>query len=476
MGKTIVVLESWLGAVPVVPVIVRLNGFGVGVAVQLTVNVVPETLAVQPVGAALVENETGPVKPLMPVNDSADVLGVPIVTLREDGLAETEKSRIVTLTLVLLDRVPLVPVTGTLNGVTPVAQVTDRTAPEKEPLQPVGKVKPELIVKVTAPVNPLIPVTDTVEVPATVARVVIGGPAIEKSWTVTLTVVLLDKPPLVPVTGTVNGATPVEHVTDKTAPANEPLQPVGNVKPELIANVTAPPNPLIEVTATVDVPGTVARVVIGGPAIEKSCTVTETVVDLDKPPLEPVTGTVNGATPVEQVTDNTAPVNEPLQPVGKRKPELTAHVTVPENPLIPVAAHVELPATVARVVIPGQDGVKSWTVAVKLVLLESVAGAVPVVPVTGTVNGAGAVGQTTETVAPELVTVQPGGGVKPELRANATVPVKPLIAVTVQVVDPMTVARVVTGAQLMLKSTTWKVTAGVDVCDKVPLVPFTVAA
>src|SRR2546426_865276 len=386
MGKTIVVLESWLGAVPVVPVIVRLNGFGVGIAVQLTVNVVTETLAVQPVGAALVENETGPVKPLIPVNDSADVLGIPIVMLRVDGVAETEKSRMVTLTLVLLDRVPLVPVTGTLNGVTPVAQVTDRTAPENEPLQPVGKVKPELIVKVTAPVNPLIPVTDTVEVPATVARVVIGGADNEKSRTVTLTVVLLDKPPLVPVTGTVNGATPVAHVTDKTAPANEPLQPV-----------------------------------------------------------------------------------------GKRKPELTAHVTVPENPLIPVAAQVELPAIVARVVIPGQDGVKSWTVAVKLVLLESVAGAVPVVPVTGTVNGAGAVGHTTETVAPELVTVQPGGGVKPELRANATVPVKPLIAVTVQVVDPVTVARVVTGAQLMLKSTTWKVTAGVDVCDKVPLVPVTVA-
>ena len=162
------------------------------------------------------------------------------------------------------------PVTGTLNGVTPVAQVTDRTAPENEPLQPVGNVKPELIVKVTAPVNPLIPVTDTVEVPATVARVVIGGADNEKSLTVTLTVVLLDKPPLVPVTGTVNGATPVAQVTDKTAPANEPLQPVGNVKPELIVKVTAPPNPLIEVTATVDVPGTVARVVIGGPAIEKS--------------------------------------------------------------------------------------------------------------------------------------------------------------------------------------------------------------
>src|SRR2546425_11850006 len=85
MGKTIVVLESWLGAVPVVPVIVRLNGFGVGVAVQLTVRVVPETLAVQPVGATLVENVTAPVNPLIAVEDSVEVLGVPITIVSEDG-------------------------------------------------------------------------------------------------------------------------------------------------------------------------------------------------------------------------------------------------------------------------------------------------------------------------------------------------------------------------------------------------------
>src|SRR3989442_9037685 len=95
--------------------------------------------------------------------------------------ADKLKSRTVTLTVVLLDNPPLVPVTGTVNGATPVAQVTDRTARLNDPLQPVGKVKPELIVKVTAPENPLIAVTATVEVPATVARVVIGGPAIEKS-------------------------------------------------------------------------------------------------------------------------------------------------------------------------------------------------------------------------------------------------------------------------------------------------------
>src|SRR5207245_3254285 len=100
-------------------------------------------------------------------------------------------------------------------------------------------------------------------VPAEV-RLMPGADSV-KSRTVTLTVVLLDKPPLVPVTGTVNGAGPVAQVTDKTAPENEPLQPVGNTKPVLIANVTAPVNPLIGVTATVEVPATVARVVIAGP-------------------------------------------------------------------------------------------------------------------------------------------------------------------------------------------------------------------
>ena len=86
-----------------------------------------------------------------------------------------------------------------------------------------------------------------------------------KSRTVTLTVVLLDNPPLVPVTGTVNGATPVAQVTDKTAPENPAVQPEGTAP---AVKVTTPENPLIEVTATVEVPATVARVVIAGPAME----------------------------------------------------------------------------------------------------------------------------------------------------------------------------------------------------------------
>jgi hypothetical protein len=71
--ETVVVLERVVGAVPVVPVIVRVKVAGEGTAVQLTVKTVPETLAVQPVGAALVENETVPENPLIAVKDNVEV-------------------------------------------------------------------------------------------------------------------------------------------------------------------------------------------------------------------------------------------------------------------------------------------------------------------------------------------------------------------------------------------------------------------
>jgi hypothetical protein len=107
-------------------------------------------------------------------------------------------------------------------------------------------------------------------------------------------------------------------------------------------------------------------IVIPGADNEKSWTVTETVVLLDSVlggvPVVPVTGTLNGATPVAHVTDRVAPVNEPEQPDGNANPVLTAHDTVPENALTGAAVQVEEPATVARFVIAGQDGVKSWTV------------------------------------------------------------------------------------------------------------------
>ena len=81
---------------------------------QLTVRTVPETLAVQPVGAALVENVTVPENPLIAENDSVEVCEVPTVTLREDGLAETEKSTTWNVTepdVMVCAGVPPVPVT-----------------------------------------------------------------------------------------------------------------------------------------------------------------------------------------------------------------------------------------------------------------------------------------------------------------------------------------------------------------------------
>ena len=67
--------------------------------------------------------------------------------------------------------------------------------------------------------------------------------------------------PAVPVTRTVKGATPVLHLTERTVPLNVAVQPAGTL-PAL--NVTVPANPLIGVTATVDVPVIVASVVIAG--------------------------------------------------------------------------------------------------------------------------------------------------------------------------------------------------------------------
>ncbi len=90
----------------------------------------------------------------------------------------------VTLTFVVRESVfgavPVVPVTTTLNGATPVVQLTERTAPLNDAVQPAGT---EPAVKVTVPANPLIGVTVTVEVPVTVASVVMAGAESEKSTT-----------------------------------------------------------------------------------------------------------------------------------------------------------------------------------------------------------------------------------------------------------------------------------------------------
>lgn len=76
-------------------------------------------------------------------------------------------------------------------------------------------------------------------------------------------------------------------------------------------------------------------------------------------PLIPVTTTLKGDTPVEQVTDNTAPLNIAAQPEGTAP---AVKVTVPAKPLIGVTVTVEVPATVANVVIAEADKLKSGTV------------------------------------------------------------------------------------------------------------------
>jgi hypothetical protein len=101
----------------------------------------------------------------------------------------------------VLGAVPVIPVTRTLNGATPVVQLTDRTATEKLAVQLLGTVP---VVKVTVPLKPLIGATVTVEVPATVAKVVTAGAEREKSTTWnSIGLVVWDSEPLVPVTVTV---------------------------------------------------------------------------------------------------------------------------------------------------------------------------------------------------------------------------------------------------------------------------------
>src|SRR5436309_15783951 len=117
---------------------------------------------------------------------------------------------------------------------------------------------------------------------------------------VTGTVVVLDSPPLVPVTDTRTGARPVGHVRESTAPVKLAVQPTGTVPAE---KVTVPENPLIGVTVTVEVPATVASVVIAGAESAKALTVTGTYMILTRAggTLVPVTVTLKGVTPVVQV-------------------------------------------------------------------------------------------------------------------------------------------------------------------------------
>ena len=110
---------------------------------------------------------------------------------------------------------PLTPWTVTVNGATPVEQVTVRSpAVLMDCVQPAGAV--EVSENVTVPVNPLIAVTVTCDMPGRFAVVVIAGADSEKSWIVTGTFTLAVVVPEVPCTTTVKVA-PVGQVTDRSA-------------------------------------------------------------------------------------------------------------------------------------------------------------------------------------------------------------------------------------------------------------------
>jgi hypothetical protein len=113
-----------LGAVPVVPVTVTVNALA---ALQLTDKTLPETVEVQPAGGVLVTaSETLPVNPLIAVTEIVEEPGVLTVVLIEAGAEDKEKSWTVTRTPTVRVIEPLAPCTVTVNGVTPVEQVTDK--------------------------------------------------------------------------------------------------------------------------------------------------------------------------------------------------------------------------------------------------------------------------------------------------------------------------------------------------------------
>ena len=196
---------SVLGEVPAAPVTMTVNPV-VGNGVHVTDNVALLNEAAQPVGTAPAEKLTVPANPLIAFTEIVEAPAVPAVErTMVGGVAERVKSWTVTLTLVVRERVlgavPVVPVIVTLNGATPVVQLTDNTALAKEAVQPLGIVP---AAKVTVPVNPLIGATATVDVPATVANVVIAGADSEKSTTWNrIEPLVWDSVPLMPVTVTV---------------------------------------------------------------------------------------------------------------------------------------------------------------------------------------------------------------------------------------------------------------------------------
>lgn len=147
----------------------------------------PVTLDGVTVQAVLfVDRPTTPANPFKPETVMADVPDEPALTITEDGLAETEKSWTMKVTVAAWERDPLVPVMLTWF-VLGEAKLQDRLA-DPEPATLVGLVEQDVLFvpRLTTPVKPFSPVTVIIELPdAPALTVMLGGlAAMVKSWTV----------------------------------------------------------------------------------------------------------------------------------------------------------------------------------------------------------------------------------------------------------------------------------------------------
>ncbi len=134
----------------------------------------------------------------------------PARTVTLVGLAVTVKSRNVKVTVTDLVRDPLVPVTVAVFTPPELAVQDSVEVPEVPSVMLVGvRVHDRLLdvatVRLTIPVKPLTLVAVMVEVPVwpTVTVTAVGLAVRVKSWTVKVTVAVLVREPLVPVTVTV---------------------------------------------------------------------------------------------------------------------------------------------------------------------------------------------------------------------------------------------------------------------------------
>src|SRR5438876_2270656 len=179
---------------------------------------------VNPAGDTVEARATVPVKALTGATVIVEVAVAPARAVTLVGLATTVKSRMLTVTVAERDRVPLVPVTVTVNvvAVVPVHDRVEVWAAPKTTLaglrvhvRPAGET---VAVRATVPVNPLTGVTVMVDDPEPPdAKLMLVGLAVTvKSRTVTVTVAEWVRAPLVPVTVTVKvvAVVPVQDSVD----------------------------------------------------------------------------------------------------------------------------------------------------------------------------------------------------------------------------------------------------------------------